>query len=391
MNSNATRAVAGAAVIVVAIVLLVVLEEKRQQQQHQPTRAARSRRSSSKTASRSAASRSLTYNKGEQVRFKVDSDVSDEVHVHGYDIMKDVKAGGSVSFDFPADDRRGLRGRAGGPQGTDHRTDGQPVSLLLPVAHALVARKDLPVPAWLFAWGASIVLIVSFFALSAAWRKPRFEEERWRPLGAGLSRVLLGHAGAGRSAGRSGSSCSAFSIYAGLHGTEAPDRNFALTFIFVTAWLGFPLFSVILGDVFRPFNPWRAIGRMVGGAVLRRRRAAPGPPRLPRGAGALAGRDRPARVRLAGGRLRRQRRRRGRALARTPPAVAALVYSRLHAGDDGRCSGSRSGARRARSSRSTSGCSPGSAPSGSGTAGWGGACHSRRRPTGRPCRARPRS
>ena len=44
----------------------------------------------------------LTYNEGEQVRFKVDSDVSDEIHVHGYDIMKDVKAGGSVSFDFPA-------------------------------------------------------------------------------------------------------------------------------------------------------------------------------------------------------------------------------------------------------------------------------------------------
>jgi hypothetical protein len=139
------------------------------------------------------------------------------------------------------------------------------VSLLLPVAHALVARKDLPIPAWLFAWGASIVLIVSFFALSAAWRKPRFEEERWRPLGAGFSRVLLGMP-AQVLCGAIGIFLLGFSIYAGLHGTEAPDRNFALTFIFVTAWLGFPLFSVILGDVFRPFNPWRAIGRMVGGA-----------------------------------------------------------------------------------------------------------------------------
>ena len=46
--------------------------------------------------------RTLTYNKGDRIHFKVDSDVSDEVHVHGYDIMKDVKAGGSVSFDFPA-------------------------------------------------------------------------------------------------------------------------------------------------------------------------------------------------------------------------------------------------------------------------------------------------
>ena len=56
------------------------------------------------------------------------------------------------------------------------------VASLLPVAHALVARKDLAIPAWLFAWGASIVLIVSFFALSAAWRTPRLEDDRWRPV-----------------------------------------------------------------------------------------------------------------------------------------------------------------------------------------------------------------
>jgi hypothetical protein len=139
------------------------------------------------------------------------------------------------------------------------------VSLLLPVAHALVARKDLPIPAWLFAWGASIVLIISFFALSAAWRKPRFEQERWRPVGASFSEALLSMP-VQILCGAIGIFLLGFSIYAGLDGTEAPDRNFALTFIFVTAWLGFPLFSVIFGDVFRPFNPWRAIGRMVGGA-----------------------------------------------------------------------------------------------------------------------------
>lgn len=41
--------------------------------------------------------------KGERVRFVVRSDVADEVHVHGYDISKDVEAGGQVAFDFPAD------------------------------------------------------------------------------------------------------------------------------------------------------------------------------------------------------------------------------------------------------------------------------------------------
>jgi hypothetical protein len=46
--------------------------------------------------------RTLTYNEGDRIRFKVTSDVSDEIHVHGYDLMKDVEAGGSVTFDFPA-------------------------------------------------------------------------------------------------------------------------------------------------------------------------------------------------------------------------------------------------------------------------------------------------
>ena len=136
---------------------------------------------------------------------------------------------------------------------------------LLPLAHALAARQDLPIPAWLFAWGASIVLIVSFFALSVGWREPRFERAHWRPLGAGLSRALLGLP-AQVLCGAIGVFLLGVAIYAGLRGTEAPDRNFALTFLFVTAWLGFPLFSVLLGDVFRPFNPWRAVGRVAGGA-----------------------------------------------------------------------------------------------------------------------------
>jgi hypothetical protein len=44
----------------------------------------------------------LDYKKGDQVKFIVTSDVADEIHVHGYDLMKDVPAGGSVQFSFPA-------------------------------------------------------------------------------------------------------------------------------------------------------------------------------------------------------------------------------------------------------------------------------------------------
>jgi hypothetical protein len=44
----------------------------------------------------------ITVSKGDPIRFTVKSDVSDEIHVHGYDLHKNVKAGGQVSFSFPA-------------------------------------------------------------------------------------------------------------------------------------------------------------------------------------------------------------------------------------------------------------------------------------------------
>lgn len=137
--------------------------------------------------------------------------------------------------------------------------------ITLPLAHALASRQDLPIPAWLFAWAASIVLIASFFALSAAWRKPQFEDEHRRSLGEAFSRALTSLP-VQVLCGAIGVFLLGVAVYAGLRGTEAPDRNFALTFIFVTCWLGFPFFSAIFGDLFRPFNPWRAIGRAFGGA-----------------------------------------------------------------------------------------------------------------------------
>lgn len=45
----------------------------------------------------------LEYERGERIRFAVFSDTADEVHVHGFDLAKDVAANGSVRFDFEAD------------------------------------------------------------------------------------------------------------------------------------------------------------------------------------------------------------------------------------------------------------------------------------------------
>jgi hypothetical protein len=56
-------------------------------------------------------------------------------------------------------------------------------------AHGLVGRQDLPIPQWLFAWAASIVLIASFVGLATLWGSPRLQQLEERRV-AGLPRAL---------------------------------------------------------------------------------------------------------------------------------------------------------------------------------------------------------
>jgi hypothetical protein len=161
---------------------------------------------------------------------------------------------------------------------------GSAASLLFPEvasAHALVGRKDLPVPAWLFAWGASLVLIISFALLSVAWTQARLQREKWTPVPRWLSWALLNPVTEGLC-GLIGVGLFVVVLYAAFRGISDPTQNFSVVFVFYTFWLGLVLLSVLLGDVFRAFNPWRALGRVVsGGFRLVAGQSAPAPLRYP--------------------------------------------------------------------------------------------------------------
>jgi hypothetical protein len=137
-------------------------------------------------------------------------------------------------------------------------------------AHGLVQRSSLPIPEWLFAWAAAAVLCVSFVALAALWPKPRLEHPGWRPLPGGRA---LGGRAVEVVGGVIGVLILAFVLLTGYAGPPTPLDNFAPTFIFIIFWVGLVFASVLLGDLFRLFNPWRAIGRAVFGG--RERRAYP--------------------------------------------------------------------------------------------------------------------
>src|SRR3954454_12719695 len=48
-------------------------------------------------------------------------------------------------------------------------------------AHGVGGATDLPIPGWLFAWGATAVLILSFVALGVLWPRPRLDALGGRP------------------------------------------------------------------------------------------------------------------------------------------------------------------------------------------------------------------
>lgn len=131
------------------------------------------------------------------------------------------------------------------------------------IAHGLVGKSDLPIPVWLFGWGAAIALIVSFVALAFGWREPRLASLRERPLFRLPARpleLLLGALGV---------VLFAYVVYAGFHGEQNVQDNLAPPFIFIWFWVGTAFLSVLFGDVFAVLSPWRAVGRACGWVMRR--------------------------------------------------------------------------------------------------------------------------
>lgn len=131
-------------------------------------------------------------------------------------------------------------------------------------AHGLPNPPGVPVPGYLFAWAAAIVLVASFVGLKALWRAPRLENAPTRHVARlpGWLAPLCGAIGVASFAGL---------VYCGLAGTSSPTANLTPTVVYVVFWVGLVLASIVLGDVFAAFNPWLALARGAGrlAALLR--------------------------------------------------------------------------------------------------------------------------
>jgi hypothetical protein len=115
--SRASRLALVAAVVVVAVVLFIVLKPDDESDSTQPAATTETGTTTTgkptspppianvtvKNGKPVGGIRELEFGKGQTVQFAVTSDVSDEVHVHGYDIGKDVSPGHPVKFRFRGD------------------------------------------------------------------------------------------------------------------------------------------------------------------------------------------------------------------------------------------------------------------------------------------------
>jgi hypothetical protein len=151
------------------------------------------------------------------------------------------------------------------------------VNVVIPIAHGIVGKRDIPIPDYVFGWAAGVVLVLSFVGLAVLWPKPILQPEPARRL-CWFPSVLVDIV-----CGTIGVVVFGAVVYAGFAGVQNGPANLAPTFVYVTFWVGLAFASLLFGNVFGAFNPWRAVARGVAGiARLVSRGDPPAPLAYPR-------------------------------------------------------------------------------------------------------------
>ncbi len=129
-------------------------------------------------------------------------------------------------------------------------------------AHGLGGRSDLPLPVWMFSYGAAGAIVVSFAALAAFWPVARLQD--------GVAGIVLvpaerrgltsGLAGAARVVG-----VVVFLVVLGaaLFGPAEAADNLAPAAVYIAFWVGLMFVSAAVGDLWRVTSPFPAFAAAV--------------------------------------------------------------------------------------------------------------------------------
>ena len=131
------------------------------------------------------------------------------------------------------------------------------------LAHGLGGRVDLPVPRWLFVFGAGTALIVSFVLLSALWKTPRLESRAEDPSSATfLQRILTNRVleWAIRLV-----SLGLFLVVAGASFRRVGStETLGPVVVFVWFWVGLAFVHTLFGNWWATISPFDTLGRLAG-------------------------------------------------------------------------------------------------------------------------------
>lgn len=129
------------------------------------------------------------------------------------------------------------------------------------LAHGFGVRYDLPVPLWLYLYGAAAAVVISFLLIAffvgeerTAYGYPRVDLLRLRWFRATL-------AGPPFLAALRLLSVALFFlvILSGTFGVQNSSLNLAPTFVWVIWWVGLSFFTAFVGNVWELVNPWRIL------------------------------------------------------------------------------------------------------------------------------------
>lgn len=128
------------------------------------------------------------------------------------------------------------------------------------LAHGLGGRTDLPLPTWMFSYGAAAALLISFMALAVLWPTARLEGgTAERTLGDTTRGALRGLAVAVRLIGLA---AFALVIVAAAIGDNSSRTNLAPVAVYVVFWVGLAFASGFIGDIWGVLSPFDTLAAL---------------------------------------------------------------------------------------------------------------------------------
>ncbi len=125
-------------------------------------------------------------------------------------------------------------------------------------AHGFGERYDLPVPLWLYLYGAGATVLLSFVVVGWFLRtsSDRGDYPRYNLLANRFIGPWIGHPVLVNLLGAASVALLALVVATAFWGSRAPLLNFSVVFIWVIWWVGFGFVVAFVGNFWAFLNPW---------------------------------------------------------------------------------------------------------------------------------------